>query len=749
MIQSDIVAVLHWWFIILIIGIVFLPLTILLFSRFFDKGYIFSKVLGITILSYLIYVLGILRLVPFTRITVILIMIITALIGYKIIPHKKYIFHSIKKHFKIFIFEEILFLSALFLWAYIHSFSPDIRGLEKYMDFGFINSILRGDFFPPKDMWFPPGYINYYYYGHYVTALLIKLSGVSPALGFNIMLSSIFALCLSQTFSIGAHLFYFVGKKMQLSKVKFKMVVAGFLTAVLTTLGGNFHIIYAFFKPYDVDNPKPIWQLAFLPETFPNSYWYPNATRYIYHTIHEFPIYSWVVADVHGHVLDIPFVLLTIALALAIFLNHEPVSDDGHIDFPSQAGWFPKHFILHPLHITLIGFLLAIMYMTNAWDGGTYLLLSSLIIIYLHWEKSSSSSQQNEFSLKKTFFAFLRLVTPIALVVGTFIIFSYPYNYFFKPFVSGVGVLCAPASLTKPVSVKDSSGTQVTQSNKIGPFIFEADHCQHSYWWELLMLYGFFYLFIIIFLIFLSKTKKILRTDIFILLLIILSTVLIILPEFFYIKDIYPAHYRANTMFKLVFQAFIMLMISSGYIITRLLQTRLRVLFFLIAIGPVILVMIYPYLAIGSYYGDMKNYKGLDGVVYLKTVYPADYAVVNWFNNNVKGQPVILEAQGDSYTDFERISANTGLPTVLGWTVHEWLWRGEYGIPAPRINEVKDLYESKDKNLTKELLKKYQVKYVVIGAMERQKYPALDENKYETLGRVVLQKDTTKIYEIN
>jgi len=65
--------------------------------------------------------------------------------------------------------------------------------------------------------------------------------------------------------------------------------------------------------------------------------------------------------------------------------------------------------------------------------------------------------------------------------------------------------------------------------------------------------------------------------------------------------------------------------------------------------------MTYPYLAIGSYYGNLDNYKGLDGTVYLKSLYPADYDGINWLNANVRDLPVILEAQGDSYTDFARV----------------------------------------------------------------------------------------------
>ena len=68
------------------------------------------------------------------------------------------------------------------------------------------------------------------------------------------------------------------------------------------------------------------------PLTFPNSYWYPNATRFIYHTIHEFPIYSWTVADLHGHVLDIPFVLLTIAFLFSLLLMQNASSKKTSVD---------------------------------------------------------------------------------------------------------------------------------------------------------------------------------------------------------------------------------------------------------------------------------------------------------------------------------------------------------------------------------------------------------------------------------
>lgn len=169
----------------------------------------------------------------------------------------------------------------------------------------------------------------------------------------------------------------------------------------------------------------------------------------------------------------------------------------------------------------------------------------------------------------------------------------------------------------------------------------------------------------------------------------------------------------------------------------------------MVFIGSICLlvVFVYPYFATTSYYGNLQTYYGLDGTAYLKKLYPTDYEAITWINKNIKGQPVILEAQGDSYTDYARISSHTGLPTLLGWTVHEWLWRGSYDIPSPRIEEIKTLYESNDITKTKQLIKKYQISYIFIGDLEHQKYTNLDEEKFQQLGKQVYINGKTKIYQ--
>ena len=701
---NDTLLVLKWWMVLFIIGLSFLPITSKIFSNFIDRGYIFSKILGIGVLSYLVFVLGTFHILSFSRLNVFLILVFLLGINIFFIKRQKKLSEVV---LKTVILEEVIFILALLSWAFIRGTTPDIRGLEKFMDFGFINSTLRSDYFPPKDMWFTPLPINYYYFGHLIIAVLTKLADIKSSITFNLSVASIFAFTFVGSFSIGANLFYQMTDKIKMPRI----IVAGILTAVFATLAGNLQTIYAFFPSYSGENPPPFWQLIFSPNSFPNAYWYPNATRFIYHTIHEFPIYSFVVSDLHAHVLSLPFVITIIAVLLSVFLR------------PSIGNWK-----LEIGNLLTISFLLAVLYMTNTWDTVTYFLLSALVIFYIQWKKNSLASS---------------ILNLLFIAISTFI-FILPFSINFKPFTQGIGIICPPQFLVN--------------LGRLGPFIFEANNCQHSPIWQLFILYGFFLFWIVAFVLFIRERKmKIKESDIFILLLIALSLALIVLPEFVYIKDIYSGHYRANTMFKFVYQAFIMLQISSAYIIFRIL-TRVKetkvihlqtLIIFILGLFLSFLVLSYPAFAINSYYNGAKNYSGFDGEKYLQTLYPNDYLAINWLNKNIKGQPVILEAQGDSYTDFARISVNTGLPTVLGWTVHEWLWRGTYNIPAPRITDIHTLYTTSDVNITQQLLKKYDISYVYVGDMERQKYPTLDEDKFMKLGKVVFQTGTTKIYRIN
>ncbi|MFA6081114.1 MAG: DUF2298 domain-containing protein [Patescibacteria group bacterium] len=723
-----ILITLKWYLTLFFIGVIFTPLTKKIFKGFkFDLGYPFAKTLGIILLSYFVFVFGIVKILPFNRLGLILSLCLFAIINWFVFKKQNQKIVNQKSEanpLPMIIFEELFFIFCLFFWTFIRSQEPSIHGLEKFMDFGFINSILRTKFFPPKDIWYSPEPINYYYFGHLSGAILIKLSNIKASIGYNLILATIFAQGMTQIFSLIINII----KKYDQKLNRFKAVIYGLVGAYLVNLGGNLHTLYLFTKGYPNEAPIPFWKI--LSNFNPTTYWYPNATRFIPFTIHEFPSYSYVVADLHGHVFDIPFVLLTIAILFIIFTNPSFVkTSEGRQKLKLKVKSFWQQILSNFNQFQLIptiflGFMTAIHYMTNAFDGPIYILLALIIFLFI-------------FGFSVKFFV------NTAVLIISFIFFSLPFSWFFKPFVSGIGVNCSPKFLT--------------DIGKIGPFIFEAGNCQISPLWMLFVLWGFFWVSFGIFLFIRkrgSNNEVMKQLNYFLLILFSFGLFLTIIPEFFYIKDIYPQHFRANTMFKLGYQAFSLMGIASIITFYLLKNVKKTIVYYLLTIVFIFFLFfpsIYPYFSVPSYYGQLNRPIELDGQIWLKRSYPEDNEIIDYLNKNEKGQPVILEAQGDSYTDYERISAFTGLPTVAGWWVHEWLWRGSSDVVGKRIPEVVFLYESPDINQTKSLVNKYRIKYVIISQLERQKYPNLDEKKWLKIGRLVFKSSNGfgALYQVN
>ncbi|MFA5770848.1 MAG: DUF2298 domain-containing protein, partial [Patescibacteria group bacterium] len=568
-----ILITLQWYVTLLVIGIVFTPLTKKIFKSFsFDFGYPFAKTLGIILLSYFVFVLGIVKILPFSRLSLIFALCLFAIINWIIYKKNKNDVQtpnlgvSTKNHLLMIILEEFLFIFCLFFWTFIRSQEPSIHGLEKFMDFGFMNSILRTKFFPPKDIWYSPEPINYYYFGHLSGALLIKLSNIKASIGYNLILATIFAQGVTQVFSLVINIIKRYDQKLS----QFKAIIYGLIGAYLVNLGGNLHTIYLFTKGYPNETPIPFWKIF---SSFnPTAYWYPNATRFIAYTIHEFPSYSYVVADLHGHVFDIPFVLLTLAILFIIFTNKIKKTRTDVINHVSTF------YLLIPT--IFLGFMTAVHYMTNAFDGPIYILLTLFVFFVMFG-----------FSYKLFLNSFI--------LISSFVIFSLPFSWFFKPFVSGIGVNCSPKFLT--------------DLKKIGPFIFEAGNCQISPFWMLFVLWGFFWISFLIFLIvkkrvFNNETMKQLNNFVFI--LFTFGIFLTIIPEFFYIKDIYPQHFRANTMFKLGYQAFSMMGIASMVTFYLLKNIKKSIIYYLSSIIFVVFLFfpsVYPYFSVPSYYGKLDR----------------------------------------------------------------------------------------------------------------------------------------------
>jgi uncharacterized membrane protein len=702
--------ILIWYLAVSLINLIFLPTNTLVFGKLKDKGYPFSKVLGLGLFGYLVFALNFAKVIAFSANQLIFILVLTAVLNLILLKTKKIQLPKLRTVLGY----ELFFLLMFCSYAYLKGFEPSIHSLEKYMDFGFIQSILNQKFLPPADIWFASTLkeslsINYYYFGHFLTALIINLTRITPSVGYNLMLAFIFALATTISFSLGANLYQLLAGSNKQKNSLWLYLLAGLLSMAIMNFGANLQTIYLFTKNYVADNPVPFWQIW--SGYNPQEYWYPNATRFIPFTIHEFPSYSYIVSDLHGHVLDIPFVLYLLGLTIVI----------GK----------PSTKIKQILLLSLYSLFLAINYMTNSTDFLVYgvVLFFVLLIKFDNLAKS----------------LFLTIAT-----VSSALFLTLPFSLNFKPFASSLGVNCAPLFLTKISS--------------FGPLVFEPNKCQNSPLWMLFILWGFFWFIYLIFLlaIFFNKhtprPKK--RINYYFFFIFTISVLLTMFSEFLYFKDIYPDHFRANTMFKLGYQAYIMMSILSGVVIIyvskgiKYLGKGLKVLLLTLLIPMLSLVLVYYQYAVPSYFGK-NGFKTLDGSAWIKSQYPDSYQIINKLNDLKNKWPGanIVEAHGDSYTDYNLISAHTGIPTIIGWPVHEWLWRGSYEKVSPRVEEVRLIYEGTNKDLPqiKKLLKKYQIKFIVVAEMEKSKYPVLNYQKFYKIAQPVFSNKKTNsfLFKVN
>jgi uncharacterized membrane protein len=161
--------------------------------------------------------------------------------------------------------------------------------------------------------------------------------------------------------------------------------------------------------------------------------------------------------------------------------------------------------------------------------------------------------------------------------------------------------------------------------------------------------------------------------------------------------------------------------------------------------------MVYPLLGNISRAGNFNHRPTLDGTAYLAEGQADDYAAIQWLNENVQGAPVILETPGkggSSYVYEGRVSALTGLPTLLGWAGHEGQWRGSYEIQSAREPDIDVLYNTLDIPTALTLLDKYDISYVYVGPLERTEYDPRGLDKFQRFMDIVYQNEGVTIYKV-
>ena len=723
LLKGDVWTFWTWWLLAGVLGLCAMPLTGRLFQGFADKGWIFSKALAIAVTGFFTWFLVSIKLAAFTTLTCVAVVLIFVVccIGLFLHQSRKGIWCMPEGHGDLVFWEEVIFFAAFLMWTYFAGFHPQAYGTEKFMDYGFMEAMMRSTTLPATDLWYSQGKINYYYGGQYFAVFLTKLSVTKVAKTYNLMRTFVAAFAFAMPFSL---VYQMVRDRMdgQLTgKKRCVPPMAGLTAGISLSLAGNGHyIVYRWVLP---------WIQKLQGVESDSSYWFPDATRYIGYnpyreedrTIHEFPSYSFVLGDLHAHVVNILFVLLLIGILYAWMKKMKSQRLD-QVDLRTSAFW--KREMLSP-YLLLAGLLLGMYQWTNFWDFVIYFVVTGGVMLFGNIVRLGGRIRK---ILAVTIVQALELLAVSYLVI-------LPFTIQFDSMVDGVGI---------------------------------AKY--HSYFYQLLVLWGIPVLLVLVFVLSLLREKlkqvehKSLYSlmaatdvpDLFALITGLCAVGLILIPELVYVRDIYEnGNARANTMFKLTYQAYILFALTMGYGIYRLLiVTRNKLSKVLAGVVLFFLVWTFGYLgnSVKAWFGDVwkvSDYQGLDATTFLEQQVPEDASAIRWLRANITGSPVVLEAPGDSYTKYERVSAATGLPTVIGWRVHEWLWRSNVADVDFKAEDVRRIYTSTDEDQVKRLLTNYDVSYIFIGSTEREKYgDSLNEALLQSLGTVVFQDETYDTYII-
>ena len=757
---SDFSYVLRWWLTLLMLGLAFQPLSMVMFKNLRDGGWLFSKMLGIACAGWLMWVLASIRLFKFTRTNCVIMVIVVFAINmliYYLMDLRKSRKADLRKFYTdervcAILSVEAIFFCAFVFWCYLKGISPAAYGTERFMDYGFMMSMFKSDYMPPADMWLAGNSINYYYVGQYLMTYMTKLAGVPVTHGYNVAMMFLAAGAFAMSYSLGNNLMhiyisyrrkrtYTQTELQQMAEVGcvssekeppfFRPFFAGSLSALAVAIAGNMH--YPYYK-YIYPKLQHLWGVE--ESDIYSKYWFPDATRYIGYrpdvadkTIHEFPVYSFAIGDLHAHVINMLFVLTLLTLLVA-WLTHRRKAMDIVRDYgckPRMLSYCKE--VFRP-ELVLCAFLLGMFKMINYWDFPIYFVVCGAIILF---------SNLIVYRYRSEAWILTALQAAMFIVVPS--VASLPFTLTFDSISTGIGFngaghhtsqfqlmilwglpflcLCTFIILrfhefTVQMNNSKKNASRVALPKELESEVDNEETAEDPLRPEVSNVITRF-------------MDSLGIADLFILTIGLCAFGLVLLPEIVYVKDIYGGAYqRANTMFKLTYQAFIMYGLSMGYIITRFLTMPANrvmkgagIVFFCLLMSTVG----YFNEAYTTWFGGY--YQGLDASAFIrKDCSTADAEIIDFINETFDEQVNVLEMHGLSYTYFNRISAFTGMPTVLGWQTHEWLWRSS-GIKdypelvSNRRNDVITIYTSTNESQVAYLIELYDLDYVYIGQCEQ------------------------------
>ena len=796
-----------WYFFIFILGLAVYPLTRLAMPGLADKGYPLSRALGLVLFGYLAWIAGSVG-IPYTRITItsvfVLLMIIGGLLAYY---QRAELREEWQNNRKYFLMIEGLFLAFFLIDLIIRIGNPDLwhpaKGGERPMDFSYFNAVLKSTVFPPYDPWFDGGYINYYYYGFVLVGTPVKLLGIVPSIAYNFILPTLFAMVGVCAFSLGWNLLAsgFLSPQSSQGDAPQSVggdgevlpFVGGIAASALTILLGNLGTIQLVYQKlqelgaagaFSWDATVSIfqrwaWAIQGFMMTFKGASlaigpgdWYWNPSRVIPpgggNEITEFPLFTFIYSDLHAHMIAIPLALLALSWGLAVVAG--------------GAKW--RNQLSAVCGLVVGGLIIGAFYPANLSDTYTYLLIGIIAIGYAVFAYTEKSSIVR------------RIALSIGAVVALFLLSHYlyePYRAWYSQSYSALDEWKGPFTpiwsyLTHWLvflfiivswmvweTHEWMASTPVSALRKLRPYALLIEGALVVFVLALLVLafkkisIGWIALPIAVWAGILLLRPNLPDAKRFVLFLIGTALLITIVVEVLVVRGDIG---RQNTIFKFYMQAWILLAISAGAAFAWTLPGFFKWLLGWRAFWQTAMIFLLAGAALFTVSGTAGKMRDrwiveaprtLDAMTFMKYAnyddfgqrldLSEDYRAIRWMQDNVKGSPVIVEANCSEYRWCTRFTIYTGLPGVVGWNWHQRQQRVlQSQWVEDRVAAIGNFYNNLDSGFTREFLKTYNVSYIVVGQLERAAYTPEGLAKFKAFDgkywRSVYQDGSTVIYEV-
>jgi YYY domain-containing protein len=801
-----------WYLSLALLGWAVYPLLRLAFPGLPDRGYPLARIAGMLLLAWLVWIAGSAR-IPFTRVTIAAALSVIALLGgLAATLQRGELAQEWRSRRRYLLIVEALFLAFFVLDLLIRLGNPDLwhpwKGGEKPMDFAYFNAVLKSTSFPPYDPWYAGGYLNYYYYGFLISGALVKGLGIVPSIAYNLILPTMFALIALGAFSLGWNLFY-----RPPAEEAVRPAVSPYLPAAGAAMGmallGNLGMARMIFQGYQrLAAPDGViegaalltrwgWALkgalmAFTGDALPYAlgdwYWIPS--RVIpapgdVEPITEFPFFTVIYGDPHAHLFALPITLLAISFALALVLGRK-----------RPAGALSRATLF-----ALGGLAIGALKPTNTWDFYTFLVMGCVAVLYAASEAPLAAGKGWLGGLSVASRRVLLALGGAALLTALASLLYKPYSDWFALGYTKVNLwtgthttlsaylthwglfLFVIVSWMSWETRQWMAQTPVSALRKLAP--------HKNFLWMLLLLglaviaavtvvwkvkIAWFVLLLAAWALILLLRPGMSAARRFTLFLTGTGLILTLTVEVVVLAGDIG---RMNTVFKFYLQVWTLFAVSAaaalGWLLEEISQwrPRWRSAWQLALTALLFAAALYPLLGGMAKIKDRMEPRAahtLDGMAYMQKATYADswgtmdlsqdYRAIRWMQENVSGSPVIVEANlRDLYRWGSRFSIYTGLPGVVGWEWHQQQQRAVFSGAqvSERIAEVDNFYATSDLGAARDFLRKYNVRYIILGQQERGHY-AKEQYQFGAglakfplaegaLWRAVYQDGDTIIYE--